>query len=744
MRIKRLGLCVSVGLLAMAATAESSLDPVRFVNPFIGTVGSGHCTPAAARPFGLVQAGPDTAPMEASGYNGKATRIVAFSQTHLNGTGCWDLGDIGIMPFTGAAEREDFASDFDKTSEFAEPGYYRVELKTCGVTAEATATERVGVYRFTWNGTGTRRLLLNPHHGVGAGPESRPEGEIAVESPTRVTGWYRNLGWVDRRVFFAIEFSEPSEKDIRHPYLADDPLPGRIFTFGGDRRELIVRIAISTRSIDGARRNLKVEAEGRGFDAIRAEASAAWRAVLGRMSCPRASRDDAVSFYTSLYHLFLQPNVITDVGEPRRYSTFSLWDTYRAAHPLYELLVPELVPDFVNSMLEHRRKWGYLPIWSLWGIDNHCMIGHHAVPVVVSAALKGFPGVDAAVAFEAVRESLRTDHAPRKPGRWYMPKEDWNVLDKYGYYPTDLISGEGVSRMLECTYDDWCAAQLAERLGKREDADFFRRRAAAWTNVFDRSIGFVRGRDASGRWRDPFDPMRVGHSIGNDNDFTEGNAYHWTWHVLHDPQGLFGALGGTDAVLRRLDGLFTMESTVRGDGYLGDVVGLIGQYVHGNEPCHHIAYLYTLAGRRDLAAKRLAQIFRTMYRPRPDGLCGNDDCGEMSAWYLLAALGFYPVNPASGEFVLGDAQLPCVRVDVPDRPPLVVRRSSKVKAPTLNGAVLARPELTYDELCAGGVLEFPCAKGEAVGISKGRGVQRGGEFKGSSSWPPKAKTSNRK
>ena len=663
------------------------------VDVFIGTQGTGHVSPAACVPFGLVQPGPDTGCGDwahCAGYQYGDPEILGFSQTHLSGTGCADLTDIRLFPFAGEAPRR-FASRYDKSTERAEPGFYEVTLKDVGTSARMTATERVALHEFRYQGEAAG-LLLDFAWGVNGWYDtcSRPVSDIRFDGDRVVCGTLKRRGWCDRDVHFRIEFDRPivSRRELSRPVGED--APSYVLGFGPDAGgTLKVKCALSTVSAAGAARNMSVELPGWDFAAVRRAAAAKWDDVFSRAEA-EGPEEQVKLFYTSLYRLCVQPNVISDAGEPVRYSTFSFWDTFRAAHPLYTILFPERVPDFVDSILEQGRRTGYLPIWSLWGRENQCMIGTHSVPVLVDAYLKGLvsPSFDAKAAFAQVRDTLRMRHGDRR-------KEGWDDLDRYGYYPFDVAGAESVSRTLECSYDDACAARFAEALGEKEDAEFFRRRASNWTNVFDRSVGFMRARDSMGRWRTPFDPAALGDKRNGSNDFTEGNSWQYSWHVLQDVPGLIEAMGGCGRFVRRLEGLFAAPSELKG-AYANDVTGLIGQYAHGNEPSHHVAYLFRCAGRRDLTAKYVREICRTQYRAAPDGLCGNEDCGQMSAWYVFACLGFYPVDPCGGEYVLGAPQLDRVTLRLPGG-----KTFSAESCPS-DGASVARNLIHHSDIMRGG------------------------------------------
>ena len=638
MRRQMISFVAACGAVACAYAGDAA-GVCGYVDPFVGTAGTGHTFPSACVPFGLIQAGPDTGNGDwdhCSGYRYGDSSIFGFSQTHLNGTGCPDLGDVRILPFVSKAVPE--SVPYEKASESAKPGFYAVTLAG-GIKVEVSATERCAIYRISYPKGARSRLLVDPRWCI---TRSNPASacirfaDVAPDGMTGASGKVVVNNWVKRTYAFKMEFSRPfsSERDL-------------VFDFGSSQGEpLLVKVALSALGgISDAERNLAVEIPGWDFDRVASAADAKWSKMLSRVAV-EGSDDQKRNFYTSLYHLFIQPNDISDAGQSPYYSTLSTWDTFRAAHPLYTILVPEIVPGLVRSMQRQGEFTGYLPIWTLWGRDNQCMIGTHSVPVLVDAYLKGFSG-DWESVYAQIKETLTKKHEGRN-------KEQWDVLDKYGYYPFDIIKGESVSRTMECGYDDWCAGKMAEKLGRAEDAAFFFKRAGGWRNLFDASVGLARGKDSKGKWREPFDPYAVGY--GEKSDFTEGNAFQYTWHVMQDPDGLVEAMGGREAFVKRLDGLFEQPEKVEGD--VLDVTGLIGQYVHGNEPSHHVIYFYTLVGERDKTARRVRDVFDKFYLPKPDGLCGNDDCGQMSAWYVFSALGLYPFNPCGGTYVLGAPQIP--------------------------------------------------------------------------------------
>lgn len=700
-------ICAIMSLLACGdAMAGRGKDLTSFMDPFVGTDETGHTSPAACVPLGMIQAGPDTGTEGweyCGGYRYKDKRIVGFSQTHINGTGCGDLGDVRILPFVGTEAPAGLT--YDKTSEKAEPGFYCVKLECCEVSVSATAHS--AIYRIHYTKEGPRRLLIDCQWGIVSWGDiwSRVLSCETQVHPTGLSGVVRLKQWVERNCAFALEFDRPGRVVSRK--MANDraKAPCYILEFDGAEGDwLTVKIALSRHTEVEAKRNLAAEIPDWDFTRIRDGAREAWDRIA-QMTLVEGSDDQKRNWYTALYHLYIQPNNIADVGERPFYSTFSCWDTFRAAGPLYTLLTPCSASDFVDSMLIQGKDTGFLPIWTLWGSDNQTMIGTHSIPMIVDAWLKGVWKGDVEAAYRQVRDTLLERHGNRT-------KENWDLYDKYGYYPFDKIIGESVSRTLECAYDDWCAGQMAKRLGKDADSAQFAKRAGYWKNVIDSSLGFARGRDSSGNWRDPFDPFSLGHGAAEANDFTEGNAFQYTWHVMHDPEGLIAALGGKAGFEEKLDSLFTQPTSTKGMGSVLDVTGLIGQYVHGNEPSHHVIYFYSLIGNRNKTAMRVRDVFDRFYRPTPDGLCGNDDCGQMSAWFLFSAMGFYPFNPCGGEYVLGAPQIPKVTLRLQSGREFVVvakglsRENKFVKSVRLNGTALDGCVIRHGDIVKGGTLEF--------------------------------------
>ena len=645
---------------------------------------------------------------------------MGFSQNHLNGTGCPDLGDILILPFCGDIQNGKYKSRYDKEHQKAYPGYYSVFLSDFEVKVELTATQRTAMHRYTFRKEGPAHILVDLQSGIISKDEQLRthviDAEMQLVDQHSIAGKNRVKMWVEREFFYVIKFDKP--------YMAVEELQPQegekakrlLLSFDLKQGESVqVKVGLSTVSIEGAQEALEKENPDWNFEKVKTQAAEAWNNLLSRIDVS-GTEEQKVNFYTSIYHLCIQPNNITDVDGRYKgpndsilhspigeyYSTLSLWDTYRAAHPLYTLLVPEKVNGFVNSMLSHCDIQGYLPIWALWGKENHCMIGNHAIPVIVEAYLKGYKGFDPERAYEAIRKSSLESH----------PKSDWETYNQYGYYPFDLIPEESVSRTLESCYDDYCVAQMAKALGKKEDYDFFSKRARAYTSLFDPATKLMRGKDSQSKWRDPFDPFRLSHAGTSGGDYTEGNAWQYVWHVQHDVDSLIEMMGGNKAFAAKLDSLFWLENKTVNTGFVSDVTGLIGQYAHGNEPSHHVAYLYNYAGEPWKTQELVREIFDRFYLPVPDGLCGNDDCGQMSAWYLFSAMGFYPVDPISGEYIIGAPQLKemVLRMEAGKNFTIRAENLSKenkyVKAVFLNGKELKRFRIFHHEITDGGILEF--------------------------------------
>lgn len=727
-------------MMGMLAAICATVAAGGSVDPLIGTSGLGHVTPAATVPFGLVQAGPDTSRnpdrfspdwAHTCGYQHTDTNLWRFSLSHLSGTGCPSLGDIGLILYTGSFNPLTDPATLCKDTERAVPGYYAVTYreKRAHIEMETTASEHCAAFRFRIEGAKEPKLLLDLDWGIGAPGRGDCWGKYVKSShcvfpsPFAVRGGRRVFNWNDYEIHFAMTFSHPvmSRRKLRD----GDGVRGEVWELSfapPPDMPLEVRVGLSATSEERAAENLVAEMPRFDFEAYRRASAEKWSVALGRITLDSETDiETRKNFYAALYRAFFQPNNLGDVGGAPFYSTLSLWDTFRAAHPLYTLVAPERVDGFVNSLLRQCDEQGFLPIWALGGGENHCMIGHHAVPVIVDAYLKGFRGFDAERAWRAVKQSLTVNHRSAGDGTWGLTKEDWDVLDRYGYYPWDAmcgtyggmkVRGESVARTLECAYDDACAARFAAALGKDDEAAFFVHRSANWTNVFDRAIGFMRGRGKDGSWREPFDPLALGGGPWTDNDFCEGNSWQYTWHVMQDPRGLIDAFGGREKFVEKLTALFEHPPVEYVGRPTADVTGLIGQYAHGNEPSHHVIYFFTLAGRPDLAAKYVRKVFETQYTASVDGLCGNDDCGQMAAWYVFSALGFYPFDPCGGTYVIGAPQVPGATLAMLGGRVLRIRAANfgkgnpVVRRVTLNGREVLDYKLKHADLLQGGELVF--------------------------------------
>ena len=697
-------------------------DYTQYVDPFIGAADNGHTFPGACRPFGMIQTSPVTGAVGwryCSEYMYADSIIWGFTQTHLNGTGCMDLGDILVMPFTGERHRtwDAYRSSFSKTSENATPGYYTVTLDQAKVKAELTATTHAALHRYTYEQADSASILIDLQHGPAWNEKQYHSQvnscEVNWENDSTLTGHVNNKVWVDQDYYFVMQFSHPVIDHFELPMAETEKGKRLVASFNiQPGKEVLMKVALSTTGVEGAKANMAAEVPGWDFEGIRTAAKADWNSYLSRIEV-EGTDEEKTNFYTSFYHALIQPNEISDVDGRYRnaadsvvnatggkfYSTFSLWDTYRAAHPFYTLMVPERVDGFINSLVDQAEVQGYLPIWGLWGKENFCMVANHGVSVVAEAYAKGFRGFDAERAFNAIKQTQTVSHPL---------KSNWENYMKYGYFPTDLTEAESVSSTLESVYDDYAAADMAKRMGKTEDAAYFARRADFYKNLFDSSTQFMRPRKSDGTWKSPFNPSQIGHAESVGGDYTEGNAWQYTWHVQHDVPGLIALFGGEEPFLNKLDSLFTLKLETT----QADVTGLIGQYAHGNEPSHHVTYLYALAGRPERTQELIREIFDTQYSPKPNGLCGNDDCGQMSAWYMFSAMGFYPVNPVSGEYVFGAPQLPEFVLHLADGKTFTIKAeglseaNKYVKSITLNGEPYTKNFISHADIVKGGTLVY--------------------------------------
>lgn len=725
-----LSVVLLASLTALCARADV-LAPVDAVDPLIGTAEHGHVFPGATTPMGMVALSPDTRQGTwdgAAGYHYSDSVILGFSHTHLSGTGVGDLGDIRMIPRTGAvrwepgdAGRPGYRSTFWHREEEARPGYYKVRLSDYDITAELTATPHVGVHRYTFPKDQAGHVLIDLSRAVGG---RNVENLITLEDDRTVTGHRIANGWGGRReIYFVMEFSRPISKtqlvsdDNELP--ADSKLAkareAKAALFFDNPGTVLVRVGISSVSVENAKKNLVAEAKEVDFDDIVSRSKKAWSEALDRVQIDEPDRARRRTFYTALYRTLIAPTLWSDVDDQYRgadgqvhtatgykyYTQLSLWDTFRAQHPLLTLTQPEHVNDFVKTMLDHADITNdrMLPVWTNAGRENWCMIGNHAIPVIAEAYAKGFRDYGAKRALNAMVRSVEDDKFDKKLYR-----------DLGGWMPQDLPHGrQAVSKVLEFAYDDACISRFAKALGADEIAEKYAKRGESWRNHLDPETRLMRPKEKDGSWITPFDPTKVGHE-----NFTEANSWQYTFFVPQNVPGMIEAMGGSEFFVKHLDEMFETDAKV--DNHLPDVTGLIGQYAHGNEPCHHVAYLYNYAGRADKTQERVRQIATTLYNDSPAGLCGNDDCGQMSAWYVFTAMGFYPVDPASAVYQIGSPLFDSLTLSTSNAEgkkatfKVVAENNSAthlyIQSARLNGKPLARSWITHEEIVAGGELKL--------------------------------------
>ena len=705
MKHKLLGLMLPLaGIVGLqAATQPAKQDYTQYVNPFVGTGGHGHVFLGANVPFGHIQAGPTQKKQGwdwCSGYHYSDSIIIGFGQMHLSGTGIGDLGDIALLPVTQNNERE---VKFSHKAEYATPGYYAVTLAN-GVRVELTATLRTAFHRYTFPAdVKQEQVVIDLSQGIGwdkmTACSMKQEGRNTVVGSRFSTGWAK-----DQRVYFVAEFSQP----ITHQTTEGDTLS--VFSFEPTGQPLMVKVGISSVSIDNARKNLQQESPDWAFNTIVADAQKAWNKELGKIDIQTDNASDKRIFYTGLYHTMTAPSVFNDVngeyrgadgktyhGDFTPYTTFSLWDTYRAAHPLMTLIHPEKQRDIAQTMLHIAQQQGRLPVWFLEGNETDCMVGNPGIPVLIDIALKGFD-VDKHAVLEAAKKTQ------------LFGDRGLDLLKKYGYLPYDLEpTNETVAKGLEYALADGCIARLAKALKAEKDYKYFLKRSQSYRDYyFDKQTKFMRGIDSKGRFREPFDPFKVIHRA---DDYTEGTAWQYIWLVPHDVHGLISAFGGDKPFTNKLDSLFIVQGDMGKDAS-PDISGLIGQYAHGNEPGHHIIYLYDYAGQPWKTALRVREVLKTMYHDSVDGLSGNEDVGQMSAWYILSSLGFYQVEPAGGRYVFGSPLFNEASMNVGNGKTfrIIAHNNSKenmyIQSVKLNGKPYTRCYIDFKDIVRGGKLEF--------------------------------------
>lgn len=702
-------------------------DLTQFVDPCIGTGGHGHVFYGANVPYGFIQLGPTSIPQSwdwVSGYHVSDSTVIGFPHTHLSGTGIGDLHDINVMPVVGEVtySRGD-ASSYetglwsysDRSKEVVTPGYYRTHLSRYNVDVELTATKRVGFHKYTFLGNESPAIVFDMVNG--GCWDKTTEAVIRVVNDSTVSGYRYSKGWADdQRVFFRAEFSRKFDNvefivndSVKEGDMAKGAqLFARVNFAAGNQEPVYMKVALSPTSEEGAQLNMQTELSGWDFEKTIADAKAAWNKELNKVKVYTTDEASKKIFYTSLYHTLFAPSEFCDVngdyyGADKQmhkgegfvnYTTFSLWDTYRAAQPLMTILHPEKMSDVINTMLHIHQQQGKLPVWHLMGCETNCMVGNPGVPVVADAILKDIKGFDTELAFKALKESSM------------LPERGMEHRIEYGFIPADKMT-EAIAYDMEYAIADWAVAQAAQKLGKQEDYEYFLKRSKSYKNYFDASTGFMRGKMLDGSWRTPFSPYASSH---RDDDYCEGNAWQYTWLVPHDVEGLVECFGSKEAFVNKLDSLFLANGDM-GEASSPDISGLIGQYAHGNEPSHHTVYLYTLVGQPWKTADRIKEILHTMYTDQPDGLSGNEDVGQMSAWYILSSFGFYQVEPAGGKFVFGYPNFDKVEITVPAGK-FVIERENKgqqnnyIQGIVLNGTEYKKPWIEYADIMKGGELKF--------------------------------------
>lgn len=694
--------------LSVACGTVEQKDYVQYVDPYIGSGGHGHVFVGASVPFGMVQLGPQQirdAWDWCSGYHYSDTLVIGFSHTHLTGTGIGDLGDVLLMPYDPARIR--YSSEYmprkkadakhvyaylDHAREQVSPGFYSLEMPDYGVDVRLTATDRTGLHEYTFSSESSA-ILVDLCSGIGW--DGVTDWQLKVKDATHIEGYRRSSGWAkDQTCWFAAEFSEPFVVSDTLS-ITDKEQAVSLHFDTSEQKTVLVKVGISPVSCANAWKNLAAEQPGWDFEGLAEAARERWNDELGRIDIDAMDERQRRLFYTALYHTMIAPELFSDVDEKKEYTVLSLWDTYRAAFPLMTLINPDMSRDLAVTMMNIYRRQGKLPVWHLAGNETDCMVGNPGVIVMADLVLKGFVD-DVPAALEAMKVSAMRDERGQE------------LLKEYGFIPFDKSAElETVSKAMEFAIADACIAKVAELQGDAEAAEYFGKRSGSWKMYYDSSVGFMRGRASDGSWRTPFDPFKAIHMK---SDFTEGNAWQYTWLVPHDVEGLIETLGGAQAFAEKLDTFFVIEGDLGPDA--NDVTGLIGQYAHGNEPSHHVAYLYNYVGQQHKCAEKVRYILDELYFDDHSGVCGNEDAGQMSAWYILSSLGLYQVDPAKGEFQFGSPAVHKAVLNVGGGKTftIVAENNSKdniyIESAKLNGEPLDRSYVTYDEIVAGGTLEF--------------------------------------
>jgi len=713
---------------------ETKITPkinlTKFVDPFIGTGGHGHTYPGATVPFGMLQVSPDNGISSwdwCSGYHYTDSIAIGFSHLHLSGTGIGDLADIRFMPInkkvdlsTEVKTRDDipFKSLYSHNEENASPGYYSVQLKDFNIKAELTSNLRTAYHKYTFAENDSPSVIVDL--GFAINWDKATASSIKIIDEKTISGFRHSKGWAkNQKVFFVAKFSKPIVKyelvndgsyktDV--DFVEGEKSYAQLFFKTENSNELLVRVAVSSVSEENTLDNLSNEETS--FETVKNEAAETWNKNLSTITIESDNEDLKTTFYTALYHTQVAPVTFSDInGDFRKendeivkaenytaYSTLSLWDTFRAEHPLLTFTAQDKIADIINTMLEYYQTNKILPVWTLYGNETNTMTGYHSIPVIAEAYIKGIKGFDIEKAYEAMKVTMMQD------------ERGLNHYKKYGYVPHNLLD-ESVTITLEYAYNDWCVAQIAKELGKEDDYNYFMKRSKAYEYLFDAESGFMRGKNEAGTtWKEPFDPKYSAHRVGA--EYTEGNAWQHSWFVLHDVENLIKLHGGDEKFTTMLEQLFTESSEITGDNISSDISGLIGQYAHGNEPSHHIAYMYNFANKPWKTQYWVREILKTQYNTTPDGLSGNEDCGQMSAWYVFSALGLYPYSPASGEYQIGSPLFKSSTIKISENIKFTIEaenvseESIYIQSATLNGKDFNRTSISHNEISQGGTLKF--------------------------------------
>lgn len=705
--------------ITLVFTSCSKKTPLDYVNPMIGTGGHGHTYPGASSPFGMVQLTPSSRLHGwdgCSGYHYSDDTLYGFVHTALSGTGVSDYGDLLFMPYNKAvvpgkplANRRWLASGFSHKKEKASPGFYAVKLKRDNIDVSLTVTPRCGLHKYEFSNTSEPKVFLDLKH-----RDRILKSSLTIESNTRIAGSRISTAWAkEQHIYFVAEFSEPFQKyiimenDSVQPNInsskADDIKAS--FSFADGTKEILLRVGISAVSIENAAKNLEQELSGLDFESVKAEVQQAWLKELSRIEVEGGTEDQKTTFYTALYHSFLAPNLYMDVNNEYRgrdmqihkadgftnYTIFSLWDTYRATHPLYTILQQRRTNDFIRTFIRQYEQDGELPVWELAANETDCMIGYHSVSVIADAYIKGIRDYNAEKAFEAMKASAE--------------QSDWGIEAYYqtGFVPAEVES-ESVSKTLEYAYDDWCIAQMAKAMGKDKDYKRYLKRAQYYQNLFNPANGFMQPR-IHNQWKQDFKPTEV------DNHFTEANSWQYSFYAPQDISGLINLHGSDEAFNAKLDELFNSSPDLSGRKQ-PDITGLIGQYAHGNEPSHHMAYLYNFSGEAWKTQMYARRIMDEMYRNAPDGLSGNEDCGQMSSWYVFSAMGFYPVTPGSKDYIIGTPLFRKASIKVADGKNFSIiangisEKNIYIQSAKLNGKEYSKSYISHEQIMEGGELVF--------------------------------------